>query len=501
MVELHAQGRPEYTATALRWRGAETFVGLPLSVTDRVIGTLGLAHPDAISLDADLVPLAHSLATLVATLVARKQAEEMSRQINVTREQRVAELSADNERLQAEMAVRERAELALRESEARFRRLIDNAPDIIYRFEYLPRRHFTYVSRAITAVTGYLPEDYYANPDLGWIQLHPDDRPRYQRLLASPEALRSPIEMRWLHRDGAVAWVEQINVPLFDAEGSLVAIEGIVRNISERKQAEAILHHANAELARAARAKDEFLANMSHELRTPLNAILGFSELLLEQIRGPLNTGQQDALRDIEAGGQHLLALINDILDLSKVEAGRLDLAVERIVIGEVCQASLLFVKEPALRKSIRLGFVLSDPAAQMQADPRRLKQMLVNLLTNAVKFTPEGGQVRLEVRADAAAEMVRFAVYDSGIGIAPDDLARLFQPFVQLDSRLSRQHEGTGLGLALVRRLTELHGGSVTVESEVGVGSCFTITIPAGQPEPAAMTLGPAGTRLPGQS
>ncbi len=257
-------------------------------------------------------------------------------------------------------------------------------------------------------------------------------------------------------------------------------------DITQRKQAEAALRHANAELARAGRDKDAFLANMSHELRTPLNAILGFSEILRAQIRGSLNPAQQDAVHNIETSGQHLLALINDILDLSKVEAGQLDLALEPVMIAEVCQASLLFVKELALKKSLRVDLLLSDPLAQMQADPRRLKQMLVNLLANAVKFTDGGGHVSLEVEIDATTGAVRFTVQDTGIGIAQEDLARLFQPFSQVDSALGRQHEGSGLGLALVRRLAELHGGRVTVESTVGVGSRFTITLPAGQPEPA---------------
>ncbi|NJN98359.1 MAG: response regulator [Anaerolineales bacterium] len=254
-----------------------------------------------------------------------------------------------------------------------------------------------------------------------------------------------------------------------------------MRDITTEKQAEDTLRLANAELARAARSKDEFLANMSHELRTPLNAILGFSEALLEQVRGPLNERQQASLRNIEASGRHLLALISDILDLSKVEAGRLELLLEVVPVADICQTSLLFVKEVALKKQLQLAFHLDNQMAKVQADPKRLKQMLVNLLSNAVKFTPEGGQVSLEVTTDAEAGVIHFAVQDSGIGIPPQEMARLFQPFTQLDSSLSRQYEGTGLGLALVRRLAELHSGSVTVESEgvPGRGSRFTIALP----------------------
>ncbi|NTV63306.1 MAG: response regulator, partial [Oscillochloris sp.] len=243
------------------------------------------------------------------------------------------------------------------------------------------------------------------------------------------------------------------------------------------------LGRANADLARAVRAKDEFLANMSHELRTPLNTILALSEVLLEQIRGPLNERQQDSLRSIEASGQHLLTLINDILDLSKVEAGRLDLVLEPVSLAEICQMSLMFVKELALKKQLQLDFQLNDERAMMNTDAKRLKQMLVNLLSNAVKFTPPGGTVSLLVDIRPATSSICFRVRDTGIGITPDDQARLFQPFTQIESNLQRHHEGTGLGLALVRRLANLHGGSVGIESALGQGSCFTITLPYQSP------------------
>jgi PAS domain S-box-containing protein len=254
----------------------------------------------------------------------------------------------------------------------------------------------------------------------------------------------------------------------------------LARRVDERT---ADLSRANMELARAVRAKDEFLANMSHELRTPLNAILSLSEILLEQYRGPLNERQRNMLGHIEDSGRHLLTLINDILDLSKVEAGRMDLQREAVSISMICEASMLFVKEQAIKKMLKLAFRLDDQMAMVEADPKRLKQILVNLLSNAVKFTEPGGRVGLEVTADEEAGVVRFAVQDSGIGISPEDLTRLFQPFVQLDSRLNRQHEGTGLGLALVRRLVELHGGSIAVESELGKGSCFTVSLPYAHP------------------
>ena len=244
----------------------------------------------------------------------------------------------------------------------------------------------------------------------------------------------------------------------------------LARRVEERT---AELNIANAELRQAARAKDEFLAGMSHELRTPLNAILGISEALQEQVFGPLNEKQLRYVHTIEESGQHLLALINDILDLSKVEAGKVELQIGPVVIESVCQASLQFIKQTALTRSkSRSPRQLDSQVTTIQADERRLKQILVNLLSNAVKFTPEGGAGRAGTWwAMWSGERVHFTVWDTGIGIAPEDIGRLFQPFVQLDSSLSRQYTGTGLGLSLVKRLAELHGGSVSVESAGGPG------------------------------
>ena len=244
----------------------------------------------------------------------------------------------------------------------------------------------------------------------------------------------------------------------------------------------AALNRSNAELEHANRTKDEFLANMSHELRTPLNSILGLAESLLEQRRDPLTDYQQKTLQIIESSGQHLLELINDILDLSKIEAGKFDFFPQPVDIDALCRSSLAFVKSQAARKSIAVTYQNEASITTLDADPRRLKQVLVNLLTNAVKFTPEGGQVSLEVKSNEEHEFVEITVKDSGIGIAPHDLKHLFQPFVQVDSKLTRQFEGTGLGLALVHKLTDLQGGSVHVESEVGSGSRFTVRLPWGQ-------------------
>jgi signal transduction histidine kinase len=239
------------------------------------------------------------------------------------------------------------------------------------------------------------------------------------------------------------------------------------------------LSKANAELVKAARLKNEFLANVSHELRTPLNVILGMSEIMREGLQGPLNTQQLESLTYIEAGGRHLLAIINDILDLSKIGAGKVELELGPISIGNVARASLNFIKLMAQKKRIEIFSNFDYSVTMLQADEHRLRQILVNLLTNAVKFTPEGGQVGLEIKGEAGQGRVNFIVWDTGIGIAADQMGYLFKPFIQLDAKLSRRYEGTGLGLALVARLVEMHGGGISVESQVGQGSRFTVSLP----------------------
>ena len=239
------------------------------------------------------------------------------------------------------------------------------------------------------------------------------------------------------------------------------------------------LSQANLYLEKANRAKDEFLASMSHELRSPLTGILGISESLQWGTYGQLDEHQLKIIKMIDTAGQHLLQLINDILDVSKYEAGKIELAVETFELGSVCQASLQIIKGMAQQKQQKVAFCIFPKEIMLQGDPRRLKQIVVNLLSNAVKFSPEGSALGLEVTGDAAERLVQISVWDRGVGIRPEDLHKLFQPFVQIDNRLNREHSGTGLGLALVKDLTALMGGSVSVESTFGAGSRFTINLP----------------------
>jgi len=237
------------------------------------------------------------------------------------------------------------------------------------------------------------------------------------------------------------------------------------------------IEQKSRELEAASRHKSEFLANMSHELRTPLNAIIGFSEVLQEQMFGDLNEKQAEYMRDIHSSGQHLLSLINDILDLSKIEAGHMELSLDEFDVPAAVENAATLVKERAARHGVKLELEVDDGLGCIYADERKFKQILLNLLSNAVKFTPSGGRVKL--RAEQVKGELLVSVIDNGIGIAPDDQDLIFEEFRQVATKDRSKPEGTGLGLALTKRFVEMHGGHIWVRSEVGNGSTFAFTLP----------------------
>jgi PAS domain S-box-containing protein len=294
------------------------------------------------------------------------------------------------------------------------------------------------------------------------------------------------IEFEIVRKNGDILPIILSATALYDSNGKFLQSRTTMFDITERRQAEVALREsrdalsiANLALEKAARMKDEFLASMSHELRTPLTGILGLSEALQLNTYGELTAKQQRTIKAIEDSGRHLLELINDILDLSKIEAGKVELDILPCSLADICQSSLQLTKGMAQKKQIHVEYVPLGEPVMIRADARRVKQILVNLLSNAVKFTQENGQMGLEVQKDEAGQKIRLIVWDKGIGIKPEDQHKLFKPFTQIDSSLAREYAGTGLGLSLVRRLTELHHGSVEVESVFGEGSRFIVTLP----------------------
>ncbi len=419
--------------------------------------------------------------------------------------------------VQEELIERKQAEEALRQSQSLLQSILDHANAMIYLKDLEGR--YLLVNEALAKVMNRKPADFVGK--MVEEIFPPEDAKQYRANDEEVLQKGQPLFFEEANtRDNETFFYLSVKFPLRDRRGKIYAVGGISSDITEQKRTQAALQRlnveleervaqrteelraANAALAKAARLKDEFLASMSHELRTPLTGILGLTEALQRRVYGDLTERQSDILHTIEESGHHLLNLINDILDLSKIEAGRMELELGRVSVDELCQASLRLIKQMASAKRQSVSYSQKPPDMILRADARRLKQILFNLLGNAVKFTPEGGELGLEVLGDEASNEIRFTVWDRGIGIAQEDLGKLFQPFVQLDSSLARNYPGTGLGLSLARRLTELHGGRIEVESALGQGSRFTVIIPWLKSQTAPLWRGQAESDSgPGQT
>jgi signal transduction histidine kinase/DNA-binding response OmpR family regulator len=404
----------------------------------------------------------------------------------------------------------------LRESEERFRALVTASSDSVYRMSPDWGTMHQLDGRNFIADT--------SEPNSKWLQeyIHPDDQSHVRAVI--DEAIRTrgifELEHRVRRADGTLGWTFSRAIPLVDAKGDLVEWFGAASDVTKRKEVEERLQLQNVELEDANRMKSEFLATMSHELRTPLNAIIGFSEVLRDGLIGELTEQQRGFMSDIFSSGTHLLSLINDILDLSKVEAGMMTLDLEPVQVSALFANSLSMVREKAASRQIRLTVEVDAELSGIQGDARKVKQIVYNLLSNAVKFSNEGDHVVLRAtrvprarvgqltgaRAGRAfpmaesdvTEFLEICVTDEGIGIPPEGLTHLFKPFSQIDRGLARKFEGTGLGLAMVKRLADLHGGTVAVESAVGQGSRFTAWLPLRALEDGAITSDrPSGRRF----
>lgn len=384
-------------------------------------------------------------------------------------------------------------EAALRLSEARRTRALIGSSDGFYEWD-LPRRQ-AYFSPRFAQLIGRTPESLDSEVDAMQALLHPDDVARARAALKAHVEHGEPydVELRMRHADGGWRWMRSRGLLDRGPDGSELRLSGSISDVTERHAAEEALREANERLeARVAerthelteanerlrevdRLKSEFLATMSHELRTPLNAILGFSSLMLADRNESLSEHQRRSLGHVNSAGHHLLSLINDLLDLSRIESGRMDCDIEPLDAGALITEVLALLKPAADAKGLRLQGSLQPPL-MMHSDRRKLCQVLLNLVNNAVKFTNVGA---VEVRAAIVVGELRVEIEDTGIGIAGEQMKNLFQPFRQLDSSLRRVHEGTGLGLYLCRRLLELLGGRIEVSSQPGVGSCFRVTLP----------------------
>jgi PAS domain S-box-containing protein len=461
---------------ALR-RGFRAYAGFPLAIGDEVVGTFSLYSTEPDLFNAEELLLLDELAADIglALEIHRKESEKL------------------------------RVEASLTEREERFRQLTENIREVFW-LSAADKSRIFYVSPAYEAIWGRSSQRLYESPR-DWLDaVHPDDRVAIEVAERRQDDGTYDQEYRIVRPDGKIRWIHDRAFAVRDSRGEVYRIAGIAEDVTERKEADEALRRANEELearvqdrTRALteaniklrdvdRLKSEFLANMSHELRTPLNAIIGFSEIIQDGKARVISSEQSEYLGDILNGARHLLRLINDVLDLSKVEAGRMEILPSTFSIDEIVAEVTQNVAPIMSVKGLKLAREIENDFPPIATDRRKLLQILLNLASNAVKFTDHGAitvaaRVRRGAEEDGSARVSRtileFRVTDTGSGIKPEDLPLLFQPFTQLEPSLQKRHEGTGLGLHLSKRLAELLGGDLCAESEYGKGSTFTLTLP----------------------
>ncbi|MCK9420605.1 MAG: ATP-binding protein [Nitrospirae bacterium] len=421
---------------------------------------------------------------------------------------RTAELSSANDQLKLELEERTRVEQTLDQLKNQYEMILQSAGEGIIGVDTNER--ITFVNPAAEQLLGYRGQELIGRSGHeSWHNSNPDGTPYSEEDCPIVKAGREGAkysgtdEVFW-RRDGTSFPVEYTATPVKKGD-RLSGMVIIFRDITERKTLrDAEISKRTADLAN--KAKSEFLANMSHELRTPLNSIIGFSEILQDELLGKLNEEQKEMVDNNLSSGMHLLSLINDILDLSKVEAGMVEIELSRFLLKDTLHASMAMLKEKAMKHRITLSLDLkSDANIEIEADERRLKQIMFNLLSNAVKFMADGGSVRVTARlmrdegrgtkdeggaasivpvseANGHPSSIEISVSDTGIGIKPGDMDKLFHEFSQLESVYTKTKDGTGLGLALTKKLVELHGGKIWAESEYGKGSRFLFVMPVGR-------------------
>jgi signal transduction histidine kinase/transcriptional regulator with PAS, ATPase and Fis domain len=387
----------------------------------------------------------------------------------------------------ADVTRRRAREERLRESEERYALALKGSNEGLWDWDVVCGE--VYLSPRVREIANldFMPPHIPANRWLSFI--HPDDIATYQTAISEHFHGRSEYyqcEYRVRGRDDTYRWMLDRGLGLRGPDGRVHRMAGSIGDISARKDAEIRIVEAKEAAELSSRAKTEFLANISHELRTPLNAIIGFSEVMRDGLFGPVeNARYREYLEDIHGSGTHLLCLINDILDVAKAESGKMELVEEDIAIEGTIESCIRLVQERALQARVTIEVRLQERLPLLYADHRKLRQIALNLLSNSVKFTPEGGRIAVSVSADSARGLM-LTVADTGIGIAPADIAKALAPFGQVDSSLSRKHNGTGLGLPLSKALAEAHGGTLILTSRIGKGTQVTVTFPASRLRPA---------------
>jgi PAS domain S-box-containing protein len=392
---------------------------------------------------------------------------------------------------------RKQVEVILHESEKRYKQLLESITDYTYNVAIVNKQPVNTIhSPGCETVTGYTAADFAAIPRL-WIQMvHPDDQ-KFVEHYADPlcEGIEVPVlEHRIIHKNGSVIWIKNTYVLKHDGDGKVIGYDGLISDITGRKRAEielklhrdhleelVKLRTAQLELEKehalsADRMKSAFLATMSHELRTPLNSIIGFTGILMQERPGPLNAEQKKQLGMAQNSARHLLSLINDVLDISKIEADQLKVRYEEFNLPEIIFDVVESSNPQAQKKNLQINVCIAPDVNNIKSDKLRVHQILLNLVNNAVKFT-ESGTVKIDAFLKNQSVLVN--VTDTGIGIEKNKIDLLFKPFSQVDTGLTRKHEGTGLGLSICKKLLTLLNGTIEVESEYGVGSTFSISLP----------------------
>lgn len=367
------------------------------------------------------------------------------------------------------------AEQALRENEALLRSVIDNLPAPIAIKD--TNGQYIMVNKTYADRRGLPPSDVVGKSAY---DLHDHDLAdviKKQEREVYKTGVAQQVELRIGGKDGVVRDYTTLKFPIWGDDGKAIGTGTVAIDISEQKDSERMLMLSKEAAEYANRAKTEFLANMSHELRTPLNAVIGFSDLMMSEAFGPVNNQKyREYIKDINQAGTHLLSLMKDILDVSRIEVGDIGIEDEIFHVRNLIEECLIMVSERAERAEIDISLNVDSNVREIRADPLRLKQIIINLLSNAIKFTGRGGQIRIDVAYENG---IQFCVADTGVGIAEEDRHRVFEPFSQAETATTRAHEGTGLGLTLVKSLVEMHGGTVSLESEVGVGTTVRFQLP----------------------